>query len=308
MFVIPNATIKRVEAICRNFLWDSSSEYHRVPLVGWDRVTLPKDAGGLGIKKASIWNIAAVGKLVNWIYTKSDRLWIKWVDNVYLKGSNWHDYKPANDASWTWKSICKVKEKIKDGFIDNLWYPHQKGYTIGNGYDWLLGTHASQPWSVIVWNDWNIPKCSLNSWLIMQEGINTKAKLFAYGVCTDDRCILCETQTETSDHLFNYCDFGKQVHELIEEWIGRSIPTINELMITNRNNMKWKAMALIQTTYRYCVWTQRNRARHELCVERPVIVFERMKKMIRSQVRRKYPNRDGRSDFDAVGSLMRFLN
>ncbi|XP_074292236.1 uncharacterized protein LOC141619110 [Silene latifolia] len=159
MFVIPKAAIKRVETICRNFLLDSSTEYHRVHLVGWDRV---------------------------------DRLWIKWIDSVYLKGANWNDYTPSNDSTWTWKTICKVKEQLKNGFIDNCWAPHQKGYTIGNGYEWLMGTNPTQDWAKIVWNEWNVPKHSFNSWLIMQEGLNTKVKLFAYGVFVeDDMCVLC---------------------------------------------------------------------------------------------------------------------
>ncbi|XP_074299730.1 uncharacterized protein LOC141630885 [Silene latifolia] len=52
IFLIPKSVIKRIEAICRNFLWARSSDYHRVPLVAWDTITLPKTEGGLGIKRA----------------------------------------------------------------------------------------------------------------------------------------------------------------------------------------------------------------------------------------------------------------
>ncbi|XP_074300660.1 uncharacterized protein LOC141631958 [Silene latifolia] len=34
--------------------------------------------GGLGVKNAAIWNTATVAKLVDWLYCKADRLWIKW--------------------------------------------------------------------------------------------------------------------------------------------------------------------------------------------------------------------------------------
>lgn len=303
MFVIPKAAIKRVEAICRNFLWDSSTEYHRVPLVGWDTVTLPKAAGGLGIKKASVWNVASVGKLVNWIYTKSDRLWIKWVDSVYLKGKQWHNYTPANDSTWTWKTICKVKEKLKHGFVDNSWAPHPKGYTIGNGYHWLMGNHTDKQWSKIVWSDWNVPKHSIISWLIMQEAINIKSKLYAYGVCADDRCMLCDAHSETIEHLFNTCAFSIMTQKWIEDWIGRSVPTINELLIANHNKIKWKTLALILTTYWYHVWAQRNRTRHENSVEQPLRVAERMKKLILLQIQRKNPNRDRRNGVDNGNSV-----
>ncbi|XP_074303025.1 uncharacterized protein LOC141637446 [Silene latifolia] len=110
MFIIPKSVIKRIERSCRNFLWDGSSEYHRVPLVAWEKVTLPKDEGGLGIKKADIWNVAAVAKLVNWIYSKSDRLWIRWINQIYIKNLDGLDYNPPTDATWSWKCICKVKE------------------------------------------------------------------------------------------------------------------------------------------------------------------------------------------------------
>ncbi|XP_074298814.1 uncharacterized protein LOC141629760 [Silene latifolia] len=57
MFIIPKGVIRRIEGICRNYLWDGSSDYHRVPLVAWDKVTLPKDEGGLAIKKAELCNM-----------------------------------------------------------------------------------------------------------------------------------------------------------------------------------------------------------------------------------------------------------
>ncbi|XP_074297320.1 uncharacterized protein LOC141628031 [Silene latifolia] len=230
MFVIPKAAIKRVEAICRNFLWDSSTEYHRVPLVGWDRVTMSKSVGGLGIKKASTWTIASVGKL-------------------------------------TWKTICKVKEQLKNGFIDNCWAPHKKGYTIGNGYEWLMGTTPTQHWTKIVWNEWNVPKHSFNSWLIMQGGLNTKAKLFTYGCCQDDLCVLCAEQSETIEHLFTECKFSCQVQKYVDDWIERPFPTDSELL--------------------------------NFSVMRPVIVAERMKMVVQQQIRRFTDRRGGQTELDA---------
>ncbi|XP_074299346.1 uncharacterized protein LOC141630422 [Silene latifolia] len=285
MFIIPKAAIRRVEAICRNFLWDSSSEYHRVPLVGWDRVTMSKTEGGLGIKRASTWNIASVGKLVNWIYVKADRLWIKWVDSVYLKGTSWNDFKPANDSTWTWKTICKVKELIKQGFVNNGWAPNQKGYTISQGYEWIQGSAPNQQWTKLVWNEWNVPKHSFISWLIMQNGLNNKAKLFLYGCCEDDLCVLCAEMTETNEHLFTECKFSCQVQKYVEDWIHRPFPTDNELMNVSDRSMKWKALALVLSCYKYTVWHQRNLARTQFSVVRPMIVAERMKQVVQQQIR-----------------------
>ncbi|XP_074292526.1 uncharacterized protein LOC141619410 [Silene latifolia] len=143
-----------------------------------------------------------------------------------------------------------------------------------------MGTYPTQNWTKIVWNDWNVPKHSFISWLIMQEGLNTKAKLYAYGFCLDDICIIC------------------QVQKCVEDWIGRPFPTVNELLNANRNNMKWKALAMVLTTYRYYVWSQRNHARIQLNVFKPVVVAERMKKMIQQQIRRLTDLRGGQTDLE----------
>ncbi|XP_074300917.1 uncharacterized protein LOC141632254 [Silene latifolia] len=116
---------------------DGSSYYHKLPLVVWDKVTLPKDEGGLGIKKAETCNIAAVAKLVDWVYNKADKLWIKWISQVYLKQQDWHTYTPAAGVVWFWKSICKVKEMMKTGYHNDQWVASSKGYTIRDGYEWL---------------------------------------------------------------------------------------------------------------------------------------------------------------------------
>ncbi|XP_074298509.1 uncharacterized protein LOC141629396 [Silene latifolia] len=99
----------------------SDEVYHRTPLVAWDKVCCPKQEGGLGIYAAEVWNIAIIGKLVNWIYTKADRLWVMWIDHVYLKVSDWTDYQPSLDFNWNWRNVCKVRDVLAGGFQDNQW-------------------------------------------------------------------------------------------------------------------------------------------------------------------------------------------
>ncbi|XP_074298838.1 uncharacterized protein LOC141629792 [Silene latifolia] len=220
MFIIPKGVIRRIEGICRNYLWDGSSDYHRVPLVAWDKVTLPRDEGGLGIKKAELYNIAAVGKLVAWVYNKADKLWIKWINQVYLKQQDWHTYTPAAGVTWSWKSICKVKEKMKNGYQHNTWAANMKGYSIREGYEWLRTKQPKKEWVHLVWNKWNFPKHELISWLVMNQGLNVKAKLFQFGCCPDNRCCVCDQAPETIEHLFFECLYSRQVLSLVEQWFA----------------------------------------------------------------------------------------
>ncbi|XP_074300302.1 uncharacterized protein LOC141631542 [Silene latifolia] len=121
IFVLPKGVLNRVDAICRNFLWEGNTEYNRVPSVGWHKVCVPKREGGLGLHQSYYWNVAMVGKLVWWLCYKPDRLWVQWVNHIYIKNADCLDYTPSTDVTWYWKKVCRVKEIIKEGFVNGQW-------------------------------------------------------------------------------------------------------------------------------------------------------------------------------------------
>lgn len=45
-----------------------------------------KNEGGLGIRDCEIWNLVVIGKLVWDIVFIVDKMWVKWVYYVYVKG------------------------------------------------------------------------------------------------------------------------------------------------------------------------------------------------------------------------------
>lgn len=49
IFILPQKVIKMVQAACRVFLWTGKTNTSRRALVAWERVMLPKQAGGLHI-------------------------------------------------------------------------------------------------------------------------------------------------------------------------------------------------------------------------------------------------------------------
>ena len=56
LFTIPKAVATRLECIQRNFLWGSSVECFKYPLVAWEKVCLPRELGGFGIRKLASFN------------------------------------------------------------------------------------------------------------------------------------------------------------------------------------------------------------------------------------------------------------
>ena len=75
LFTIPKAMAMRLEHIQRNFLWGSSAECFKYPLVAWEKVCLPRELGGLGIRNLVSFNQALLGKWL-WRYGhETTHLW-----------------------------------------------------------------------------------------------------------------------------------------------------------------------------------------------------------------------------------------
>ncbi|XP_074300122.1 uncharacterized protein LOC141631336 [Silene latifolia] len=265
----------------RNYLWDGGAEYQRAPLVAWHTVCCTKKEGGLGIKEARVWNIATVGKLVNWIYTKADRLWVLWIDHVYMKGGDWNSYTPPTDVNWNWRNICKVKSRMATGFQNGVWVHDPKGYSVSSRYCWLQGTHPPMQWYEDVWDSWCVPKHAFIGWLIKREALNTRLKLKHMGVCTTDSCVLCEGGPESHDHLFQDCPYSVRVIGFIEDWLQLKLlsPGLHYTMQQRRIGR----VALLACWYH--LWQEKNRCRLELNLHTPGCVGEAIKKLVTVRLR-----------------------
>ncbi|MFS7953393.1 putative RNA-directed DNA polymerase [Helianthus anomalus] len=62
LYKAPMKVVKDLESIIKKFLWGGSSEVRKTHWVAWDRVTLSKKCGGLGISKLSSINKALLCK------------------------------------------------------------------------------------------------------------------------------------------------------------------------------------------------------------------------------------------------------
>ena len=62
LLILPKKIINRVEQVMRDFLWKGQNQQQGSSKVAWKEVTSPLKEGGLGIKKLSEWNKAAMAK------------------------------------------------------------------------------------------------------------------------------------------------------------------------------------------------------------------------------------------------------
>ncbi|KAK9750021.1 hypothetical protein RND81_02G167200 [Saponaria officinalis] len=222
IFVLSKKVIKQIDALCRKFLWEGSTNSTHAPPVAWDRVCSSKKAGGLGLKNLACWNMAAVGKLAWWVVTKADRLWVQWVHHVYLKGFQWADYTVGVNSSWSWRRICKIMTVFKLGFT-TVWCPNNKLYTVTGGYAWLKQEDTRVRWHNVIWNRYACPKHTFISWLCVQGRLYTNARQLRLGLHVNAACFLSGVGTEDHDHLFFRCPTSRRCLALVQRWLGRPV-------------------------------------------------------------------------------------
>ena len=86
LFTIPKAVVARLESIQMNFLWGFSMGCFKYPLVGWDKVCLPVEMDGLGIRNVVPFNQALLGKWL-WRYGHEvTHLWQHVISSKYGEG------------------------------------------------------------------------------------------------------------------------------------------------------------------------------------------------------------------------------
>ena len=107
LVTIPKSVATRLESIRRNFLWESSEGSFKYPLVAWEKVCLPVEMGGLGLRSVVSFNQALLGKWL-WRYGHEvSHLWRRLISTKYGEGQGGWCTKVCR---WThgcglWRSI-----------------------------------------------------------------------------------------------------------------------------------------------------------------------------------------------------------
>ncbi|XP_019253939.1 PREDICTED: uncharacterized protein LOC109232639 [Nicotiana attenuata] len=262
IFVLPKKVIKSIIGVCRCFLWDGKVYSNKPQLVAWDLVCRTKRQGGLGVKDIVVWNEEAIAKYVWNIAAKTDNLWVRWVNHIYLKGRDWWQYKVPTDCSWYWRKICSYE--FAGGYIQNQWLKANGVYTIKSGYDWMKGAKEDWPWRGWVWTKLNIPKHSMICWLVAHNRLMTKERVYKMGISQDSLCEICGGAEETINHLFFDCPLARRCIEDIQRWlnIGTRNLEIQGLGRRMTRKIKGKAcravmIAALSATV-YHIWRARN--------------------------------------------------
>ncbi|XP_022004276.1 uncharacterized protein LOC110901804 [Helianthus annuus] len=88
LYKAPTKVLKDLEALIKRFLWGGGSgEAKKMHWVAWDRVSISKEEGGLGLSKLKHINIALLSKWGWQFKTERNNLWKKVVEGLHSRKS-----------------------------------------------------------------------------------------------------------------------------------------------------------------------------------------------------------------------------
>ncbi|XP_019265436.1 PREDICTED: uncharacterized protein LOC109242998 [Nicotiana attenuata] len=249
VFMIPKKVHDMVTEICRNFLWHGSNEGKKAP-ISWDTICKPKAAGGLNIINFSMWNRAAIGKLLWVIAQKKDKLWVMWIHNHYIKKKEMENMETPKEASWVVRKIFEARKRLNTGIQELELYVIQGKYTISKAYHSFMPQYPKVTWKTLYMTRGMIPRHQFILWMAMHRRLATVDRLIRWGIPVPAECVLCMTdEEETHDHLFFECSYSKFIWKQLLSLFGndRQVGGWQEEIEwmatkTKSRNTKWKIL------------------------------------------------------------------
>lgn len=114
---------KQIQSVFTRFWWDVKPDLRKMNWVSWDKLTLPKSAGGLGFKEIEVFNAALLAKHTWRLLKNPDSLLGQTLLNKYCRDEGIIECSSPNSASHGWRDILAGREVIKKGL----------GWAVGDG-------------------------------------------------------------------------------------------------------------------------------------------------------------------------------
>lgn len=157
---------------------------------------------------------------------------------------------------------------------------------------WLQIRSQNNPvlWSKGIWFNHHTPKFAFITWLAINDRLSTGDRMKRWNNDVSDKCVLCETQSETKKHLFFSCKFSKEVWIPLVRGIMRQrftnqwehiLPIIANPGISRIKDFILRY--LFQATINH-IWRERNLRRHGEQKSTPQQLVVMIDKFLRNRI------------------------
>jgi hypothetical protein len=122
------------------YWWSQQDKSNKIHLLSWEKLTRSKKNGGLGFRDLHLFNMAMLSRQAWRLLTNTDTLCGRVLKAKYFPHSDILQCTPRTGISYSWRSILKGAELIKEGIIwrigngekvriwEDPWLPREKGH------------------------------------------------------------------------------------------------------------------------------------------------------------------------------------
>ncbi|GKA67000.1 hypothetical protein Tco_0766808 [Tanacetum coccineum] len=279
VFMLSSNVLLNIKQLMRQFLWSHGKSGKSKSKVTWEVVCLPKDEGGLGIRRLEYFNYALMSSLIWKLLTLKESLWVKWIHEYKIKGRNFWDIPLRGNMSWGWRKILNLCPKVRNfiwkvignGVSTSLWYDkwtdldplatrispcdiHNAGLSFQSKVSDIVVQAC-------------IPRHAFNLWLVIRKRLKTQDLIPAWdsSAALGMVCSLCECIPDSHDHLFFGCSFARGVWDRLKDLacIDLSTPNIYDIIgsllpIVKKRTSKSVCAKLVVAATAYFIWQERN--------------------------------------------------
>ncbi|XP_024155779.1 uncharacterized protein LOC112163738 [Rosa chinensis] len=141
-YLLPKSLCDDLKQLCSQFFWGSTDGKRKIHWRSWERMCVPKEAGGLGFKHLHAHNLAMLAKQGWRLLSNLDSLVARVFKAVYHPWGSFLDADMGDRPSYSWRSIMEARPVLQAGLF----------WRIGNGTSMKIWENAWIP---------NVPSHSL---------------------------------------------------------------------------------------------------------------------------------------------------
>lgn len=202
-----------------------------------------------------------------------------WIANRAWMVSSSNDYRATE--------IRRILSTCAIGDSDGVLWNGDSNVKLKTVWESIRRRHGSPAWLSLIWNKFQIPSCSFISWLACRGRLSTKDKQFLFCHLADQRCVLCRSSDETTEHIFASCPYSFIIFRQCpfalnlnwNEWLDGNFFQDDDLTLFQKN-----LGYLFVTIAIYLIWRERNDRIHSNTLKSVNQLLLNVKRMFREKL------------------------
>ncbi|XP_074289181.1 uncharacterized protein LOC141614323 [Silene latifolia] len=269
--LLPRGVVRNLEKTCRQFFWGTESK-RRMIFYSWDKVCRSRDQGGFDIREILSWNKTLMLK-VFWSFSyHCTSIWMNWSKEFVFKRLSCWELAASFCVSPIWQKILYIRDEFLDkvgsrGKVQALFQDWNAAgrLPLKDIYQIFRGSHNVLKWLTPLTDSIVIPKHVVVATLVSQQALATVDNICKRGILFANRCVLCCSAAESSQHLFFQCPFSKHLMQQVLAWMGvtRGVLSLKhelyKIALCRGTRWRRKAACCSLAAVVYYIWQERNR-------------------------------------------------